>query len=129
MDLVEYVYPQLVEANDGEPIYRFDLGIIVAMFLVGVRCREKETRDRAVYLMSLNKEYREGMWNTGGAGAILRWLIEMEDEMRDENGEIVEETKISLTRAHLDLPNRRGIIGISRSSKQGLVFREEAISW
>lgn len=129
MDLVEYVYPHLVDANDGEPLYRFDLGIIIAMFLVGVRCREKGTRDRAVQMMNRNKEYREGMWDTGGAGTILSWLRDVEDEMRDENGEIAEENRVSVTKAHLDLPNRRGMIGISRSSKQGLVFREEAIYW
>jgi hypothetical protein len=82
MDLVEYVYPHLVDDNDGVPLYRFDLGIVIAMFLVGVRCREKETRGRAITMMNRNKEYREGMWDTGGAGAILSWLRDVEDEMK-----------------------------------------------
>jgi hypothetical protein len=73
MELVEYVYPHLVEAKHGEPLYRFDLGIVIAMFLVGVRYRDKATRDSSAHLLNLNKEYREGMWDTGSAGAIVSW--------------------------------------------------------
>lgn len=130
MDLVEYVYPHLATAEDGEPLYRFDLGIIIAMFLVSVRCRDKATRDRAVRMLNLNKEYREGMWDTGSAGTIVSWLREIEEEMRDENGEIGEENRFSVTNAHLDLPCRRGIIRVSQRSKEGrLVFREKEFSW
>jgi hypothetical protein len=129
MDLVEYAYPHLVQADDREPLYRFDLGIIIALFLVSVRCREKVTRDRAVHLLNLNKEYREGMWDTGSAAAIVSWFSEIEDEMRDENGEIAEERRVSVINAHLDIPNRRGMMLVSQGSKQDLVLREKKLSW
>ncbi|KAE9369896.1 hypothetical protein N431DRAFT_443517 [Stipitochalara longipes BDJ] len=129
IDGVEFVYPHLVQAHNGEPLYRFDLGIIMALFLVGVRCRDRAIRDRAAHLLNLNKDYREGMWDTGSTGAILNWIREIEDEKRDEHGEIAEEDKVSVAKGHLDLPRRRGFIRVSMKKKEGLVYREKAISW
>jgi hypothetical protein len=129
MELVKCVYPHLVEANDGEPVYRFGLGIIIAMFLVGVRCRHKATRESAAHLLNLNKEYREGMWDSGSAGTIVNLLREIEDGMRDENGEIAEEDRAFVTEAHLDIPYRRGIIKVAQKSRAGVRFREQVISW
>jgi hypothetical protein len=129
MELVGYVYPHPVKAKHGEPLYQFDLGIIIAMFLVGVRCRDKATRDSTAHLLYLNKEYREGMWDTGSAGTIVSWLREIEDGMRDENGEIAEESRAFVTEAHLDLLHRRGVIKLSQRSNEGVVLRETVISW
>jgi hypothetical protein len=44
MSLVEYVYPHLVDLQSGQPLNQFDLGIIISLYLVGVRCRDRETR-------------------------------------------------------------------------------------
>jgi hypothetical protein len=129
MDLVEYVYPYLVQGKNGEPLYRFDLGIIIAIFLVGVRCRHKATRDRAVHMLNLNQEYHEGMWDTGGAGNMVTWLSEIEDERRDENGDIEEENRASITKVHLDLPQRRGVICVVQRAKPDLMNIEKAFSW
>lgn len=126
MELVEYIYPHLVEAKHGEPLYRFDLGIIIAMFLVGVRYRDKATRDSSAHLPNLNKEYREGMWDTGSAGAIVSRLREIEDGMRGENGEIAEENRAFVAEAHLDLPHRRGIIKLSQRSNEGVVYERRS---
>jgi hypothetical protein len=114
MELVEYVYPHLVEAKRGEPLYRLNLGIIIAMFVVGVRCWDKATRDSAAHLLNLNDEYCEGMWDTGSAEIIVSWLREIEDGMRDENGEIAEESRAFVTEAHLDQPHRRGSLNYPR---------------
>jgi hypothetical protein len=129
MSLVEYVYPHLVDLQGGQPLYQFDLGIIIALYLVGVRCRDRATRDRAVNLVRLHQEYREGMWDTGGVGIIIAWLRELEDGMRDENGNLPEDKRVFVTSAYMDLPGRRGIIGITQQSKQGLIFREKVIAW
>ena len=129
IDSVELVYPHLVEAYNGEPLYRFDLGIIIALFLVGGRCRERAIRERAARMLNANKDYREGMWDTGSAGAILDYIIEVEEEKRDEHGEIAEEDKVAVARGQLDLPHRRGLIKVTLRRKEGLVHREKAISW
>jgi hypothetical protein len=50
MEPVGYVYPHPVKAKHGEPLYQFDLGIIIAMSLV----------DSTAHLLSLKKEYRVG---------------------------------------------------------------------
>jgi hypothetical protein len=129
MSLVEYVYPHLVNSQNGQPLYQFNLGIVIAMFLVGVRCRDKVTRDRAVDLMNLHKEYREGMWDTGGAGIIIAWLRDIEDGMRDENGNVAEDKRVFVTSAYMDLPGQRGLVGCTQRSKGGLVFREKVDYW
>jgi hypothetical protein len=121
MDFLGYVYPHPVKAKHGEPLYQFNLGIITAMFLVGVGCRDKATRDSTAPLLNLNKEYREGMWGAGSAGTIVSWLREVEDGMRDENGEIADESRAFVTEAHLNKPHRRAIIKLSQRSNEGVV--------
>ncbi|KAH8777204.1 hypothetical protein BGZ57DRAFT_854176 [Hyaloscypha finlandica] len=87
-DRIRSILPGISEDHGsrrhGEPLYQFDLGIIIAMFLVSVGCRDKATRDSTAPLLNLNKEYREGMWGAGSAGTIISWLREVEDGMRDE---------------------------------------------
>jgi hypothetical protein len=129
IDGVELVYPHLVGAYKGEPLYRFDLGIIIALFLVGGRCRDRAIRERAAHMLNSNKDYREGMWDTGSAGAILDCIMEIEEENRDDYGEIAEEDKVVTAKGHLDLPQRRGLIELTLSRKESLVHREKAISW
>ncbi|PMD42068.1 hypothetical protein L207DRAFT_527027 [Hyaloscypha variabilis F] len=129
IDGVELVYPHLVEAYNGEPLYRFDLGIIMALFFVGSRCRDRKIRDRAAHFLNRNKDYREGMWDTGSVGAIVNFIIEVEEEKRDQYGEIAEEDKVSVAKGHLDIPNRTGLIKLSSKKKQGIAYIERAISW
>ncbi|PMD40538.1 hypothetical protein L207DRAFT_582728 [Hyaloscypha variabilis F] len=114
IDGVEVVYPHLVEAYNDEPLYRFDLGGIIALFLVRSRCRDRKVRDRAVHFLNRNKDYREGMWDTGSVGAILNFIIEVEEEKRDQCGEIAEDDKVSVAKGNLDIPHRRGLIILLR---------------
>jgi len=129
MELVRYVCPCPVKAKHGEPLYQFDPGIIIAMFLVGVRSRDKAKSESTAHLLNLNKQYREGMWDVGSTGTIVSWLREIEDGMRDKNEEIAEKSRTFVTEAHLDLPHRRGIIKLSQRSNEGVVLRETVISW
>jgi hypothetical protein len=96
--------------------------------LVGLRCRDKETRGRAIDLIHLDREYHEGTWDMDRAGCTVSWIREIEDEKRDKHGEISEENRVFVTKVHVG-PNRRGIIGLSQRSAAGLVYREKAVSW
>ena len=80
-------------------------------------------------LVNLHKEYREGMWDTGGVSIMASWLRDLEDGMRDEDGNLPEDKRVFVTSAYMDLPGRRGIIGCTRKAKQGLIFKEKIISW
>jgi hypothetical protein len=69
------------------------------------------------------------MWDTGGVSIMASWLRDLEDGMRDEDGNLPEDKRVFVTSAYMDLPGRRGIIGCTRKAKQGLIFKEKIISW
>ena len=69
------------------------------------------------------------MWDTGSVGAIINFIIEVEEEKRDEYGEISEDDRVSVAKGHLEFPYRRGLITLCSKKNQSIVYTEKAISW
>jgi len=122
VSLLQYTHPYMTGA--GSSLYQFDLGIVIGMFLVGCRCREKETRDIAVRMIC-SKQLREGFWDTGTASIFVQSVRDIEEEGRDENGMIPEHKRAFATCAFVDLAGRRGILGLVKKGLDGIEFIEK----
>jgi len=121
MSLLDYTHPYVTGA--GSALYQFDLGIIIGLYLVGTRCRERETREKAIQMM-LAKQFREGMWDTGPAAVICQWAMEVEEAGRDENGEIPEHKRAFVSSIFVDLAGGRGIMGLTKKGLDGPEYFE-----
>lgn len=78
--LCEKIYPQ-ASANGGST-YTFDMGLIVPLAVVAIRCRDITLKKRAVGLLLSKPGYREGIWDAEAMGNICEWFIEIEEEAR-----------------------------------------------
>lgn len=122
LSLLEYIHP-IVTAT-GASFYQFDLGIIIGLFLLGTRCRERQTRNRAIEIM-LSKRFREGMWDVGPAAMLSAWIRDVEEEAREENGDLPEHKRGFITSILVDLARGRGIMGLTKKGLNGLEFLEK----
>jgi hypothetical protein len=122
MSLLEYTHPYLT--TSGSSLYQFDLGIIIGMHMLGCRCRERETRDKAVKMM-YSKQFREGFWDTGTASIFIGTVRDIEEENRDENGDLPDHKRVFVTCAFVDLAGRRGILGLVKRGLEGLEYLEK----
>lgn len=60
-NLAASIIGELFGSSEESAFYRFDLGIIPALYLVGTRCRDRVVRGRAIDLMLLSSQIREGV--------------------------------------------------------------------
>jgi hypothetical protein len=129
MSLIQYVYPHLLEAA-GSATYHFDLGIIIALYLVGTRCRVFEVRKEAMDLcFGPLFTYKEGFWDSATCGTYMQFVEEMEGPGRDQNGFVPEDFRAFVTHAHIDLPARRGIVFATQTGAEGLIFHQKYLTW
>lgn len=118
MSFLEHIQPHVTGV--GSSLYQFELGIIIGLFLVGSRCREFETRKKALDMMT-KIHFREGLWDTGPAAIMCDWVSEVEEKGRDADGHIPEHKRAFLSAIFVDLASGRGIM---RLTKKGLDRQE-----
>jgi len=116
--------------GDGPTLlYHFDLGMLVALFLVGLRCRDRETRGRAIDLMEANLNSRQGIWDVRINALVTSWIRDVEEESMDEYGNIPEEKRAIVTGADIDILGKRVVMTCTHRTKQGLIFRYKSVAW
>lgn len=60
--------------------FSLDMGIIFPLFVVGSKCRDPKLRRRAAgHLLKPGFQWREGRWDSCGAGTLIRRIIEIEE--------------------------------------------------
>ncbi|GAA89485.1 hypothetical protein AKAW_07599 [Aspergillus luchuensis IFO 4308] len=70
-----------------------DIGVLPSLFWCCVRCRDAETRERALQLLKV-WPHREGFYDSYLIVNICRGLIDIEDEGRDAGGFIPRESRV-----------------------------------
>ena len=78
-DLAASIIGELLDFSQESAFYRFDLGILPALYLVGTRCRDRVVRGRAIDLM-LSSQIREGVWDSFCIGSISNRIRCIEEE-------------------------------------------------
>ena len=78
-NLAASIIGDLLDSSQESAFYRFDLGILPALYLVGTRCRDRVVRGRAIELM-LSAQIREGVWDSFCIGSISNHIREIEEE-------------------------------------------------
>jgi hypothetical protein len=80
----------LAMMKDGDPLtddsgtgptinFAFDFGVVPALYLVMVKCRDPKLRRAAMRLLEENPR-REGVWDSVATTALGRWVISLEEE-------------------------------------------------
>jgi len=123
------IHAQLISSSKESGLYRFDLGIIPALYLVGSRCRDRTVRSQAIDLLH-SSPYREGIWDSFAVWAISNWLRNIEEEsLKPGDDYIPEHKRAFLTSGTLDLYNRRGNLQCTIRKGSHLSFREATLTW
>jgi hypothetical protein len=112
VELSELMYPHLVKEKG--PRYHFILGIVPALFQVGMTCRDCEVRGRAIEMLCRTPGYREGIWDAMAVGKIAECAMNLEEEWRDENGSIPGDRRVYLVTVKV----------ASREKRATAVFRQ-----
>jgi len=129
LTLSSSIHAQLISSSKESGLYRFDLGIIPALYLVGSRCRDRRVRSQAIDLLH-SSPYREGIWDSGAVWAISNWLRNIEEESLGPNDDYIPEHKRAfLTSGTVDLYNRRGNFQCTQRHGSHLGFREATLTW
>lgn len=133
LDLIPLVVPYLKNTSQSRTSlpFRFDIGILPALSLTGNFCRFKPERERVLQTFRDIGEYREGIWDATVIYHMAKWVHEIEEEWRDDNGFIPGERRIDFETADINIRRRtmtmRGWQG--DGTPTGIILRTGAITW
>jgi hypothetical protein len=69
----------ILKSRPDNSRFSFDLGVIIPLYLIGLRCRVSSIRAHAIHLL-LSWPRREGIWDSIFAGKIAQWVQQIEEE-------------------------------------------------
>ncbi|KAN0112291.1 hypothetical protein V8E51_005242 [Hyaloscypha variabilis] len=117
---------QLIQ--EGE-VYCVEVRTLNILHLVATRCRHPSIRRQAIALL-LAVHRRESMYDSVLAGKVAQWMMDIEEEGVDENGEIPEHARVWGECVELELHQRRARVKCRQNVMGGgWIFRETQISW
>lgn len=73
--------------------FRFELGLIPALYVVAIKCRDPDLRRQALSLLTLTPN-REGMWHSAESASVAERVIELEEIVM--KGKLFHEVKVGL---------------------------------
>ncbi|KAF8857189.1 hypothetical protein BDZ45DRAFT_803478 [Acephala macrosclerotiorum] len=113
----------------GVPFFTPDLGVILPLYLVGMKCRFWDIRARIINLL-LRESRREGIWDSILAGKIVEWVKGVE-EKHMEGGVIPSWARAEPVNTSFDLQERRATIVCFQRTKADdpLPKKKEATLW
>ena len=119
-----------LHGEDRSPKFTLDFGVIVGLYMVGLKCRISSMRRRAITLL-LSYPRREGIWDSILAGKLCENVRQMEEEYL-ENNQVPEWARISHMDPKFAWQERKIDLAIwQRSSADDPNMRERrvSISW
>ena len=127
----EEIYPYLAQQKNA--VYRFFLGIIYPLSVVGISCRNPHIRGRAINLLQRGP-YREGIWDAMPVGHLTDWIRGVEEKCMDENGFIPENERAAMSLFDMDANVEKYCSGLYECWGRGDEIRErsdpaEALHW
>jgi hypothetical protein len=90
----ESIYPALV-ARDRGSMFHFNIGILPGLCQVGMWCRHKAIRGRAIELLLKSPEMQEGVWHSESLGRFVNFLRTIEEDGCDEDGFVPASKRVS----------------------------------
>jgi hypothetical protein len=82
-DIVDLSRKIIARLQDGTtPKFALDVGVVIPLYLVGVKCSATNLRREAIELM-LNNPRREGLWDSVVAGSVVQWILDIESVHED----------------------------------------------
>lgn len=82
-----------------EPVCSFGLGVVMPLHMIAARCRNQETRQRAVELLQEGIR-REGLWDSARVARVVGMTIELEEKQQVLHGGRVREVKVRVEDEH-----------------------------
>ncbi|KAF2109561.1 hypothetical protein BDV96DRAFT_585793 [Lophiotrema nucula] len=107
--------------------FQTDLGLIVPLFLVLIRCRDAVLRRQAIEI--LKKWHVECWWDPLLIIAVGRFIIDVEEESANGDGTIPEEARAILTAKQHCPPDRMMVLQCVQRTKDGLKWTERTVKW
>jgi hypothetical protein len=110
--------------------FKFDLGIVNPLRLVGKWCREPRVRREAIALLRESR-VREGLYDGLIMAGVQEWIMGLEEEGL-EGGLIKEVMRWRFTGVRLDCLRRRAEVEAERLGRRadgGRDVRETVITW
>ncbi|PMD37601.1 hypothetical protein L207DRAFT_78884 [Hyaloscypha variabilis F] len=133
-DLAASIIGELLDFSQESAFYRFDLGILPALYLVGTRCRDRVVRGRAIDLM-LSSQIREGVWDSFCIGSISNRIRCIEEEGGPPGEDFIPESRrvfVTSVDADCDSYHRRCRIYYTQRSglrDEELLFGDGLVTW
>ena len=90
----ESIHPALV-ARDRGSRFHFNIGILPGLCQVGMWCRQKAIRGRAISLLLKSPEIQEGVWNSESLGRFVNFLRMVEEDGDDADGLVPASKRVS----------------------------------
>lgn len=90
----ESIHPTLI-VRDGGSRFHFNIGILPGLCQVGMWCRQRTIRGRAISLLSKSPEMQEGVWNSESLGRFVNFLRTVEEDGADEDGFVPASKRVS----------------------------------
>jgi hypothetical protein len=125
------IYPTLVALEKGA-MFHFNIGIIPALWQVGLLCRDKAVRGQAINMLLEGAGYREGVWDSEAVGHVAKFLMTIEDEGADERGFVPDYKRVSWTGGDISLCDRTSHVQyVQRTGQEedNFVHRDAYIRW
>ncbi|KAA8577092.1 hypothetical protein EYC84_007099 [Monilinia fructicola] len=124
-------YCALVHPYYSTSSYHTNLGILMPLFTVGLHCRDKVLRDRAIAMSFVSKEYREGVWDSYLGRFICQWIRDLEEPWRDADGHIPQDMRAKLIGLDVVVDKRTAQMFCTQRAGPGLgrVTKDIIVTW
>ncbi|RDW64682.1 hypothetical protein BP6252_10333 [Coleophoma cylindrospora] len=99
--------------------FTFQTGMLPALLLVSMHCRDREIRDQAIGLMRSGAGYREGIWDSIAIEKISVALRDLEEKWVDDDGHIPGEMRALLVSVSIILEEKTAQLVISQKAAPG----------
>ncbi|KAH6664066.1 hypothetical protein B0J14DRAFT_251377 [Halenospora varia] len=129
---------RLVDGNDPTLTFSFDLGILMPLYMVLMKCRHGPTRREALKILIQHKR-REGLWDNDVLAGVARWVMRLEGQLDEagatdtnENDEVLGlERRTRDRRVRFDWTERKAYMRCMQidTATGQLVERNEVLKW
>jgi len=95
-DIVDLSRKILISLGSSSgPKFALDVGVVIPLYLVGVKCSSTSLRREAIELL-LKYPRREGLWDSVVAGNVVEWILDVESVYEDRaRGRIPEWARVN----------------------------------
>jgi hypothetical protein len=83
------------QTRTSSPPFAFSIGVTNSLYLVLVKCRERQLRRQALQLLD-DHPRRDGVWDTAMVAAIGRWIAEEEEKGLEPDEPVPEAARMRL---------------------------------